>query len=57
MCIRDRIKLFGLRMTPAREGGEGKSAAERAKEIISKEKRRLIGELLEEEKKIPGSLS
>lgn len=53
----EKIKLFGLRMTPARESGEGKSAAERAKEIISKEKRRLIGELLEEEKKIPGSLS
>ena len=53
----EKIRLVGLRMTPDQARGGTKSAAECAKEMLSTEKRRLIEELLEEEKKIPGSLS
>ena len=52
-----KVRLYGLRMTPEGECGGEKSAMDCAREIIIKEKRGLTDELLEEEKKIPGSLS
>ena len=50
-----RVRLVVLRITPEGEG-DG-DAGERAMKIIGEEKKKLLLELLEEEKKIKGSLS
>lgn len=52
----DKVRLVVLQIKPEGEE-EGESAEERARRIIGAEKKKLLLELLDEEKKIKGSLS